>query len=110
MAELVPHSLELLLRRMAHELAHGACFDLPSQKFFRAPDDLDLSVNFGGQRAATGLGPAAGPQSQLAQNLVLSYLAGGRVMELKTVQVNDALVIPRPCIDAATVGYNVEWS
>ena len=26
------------------------------------------------------------------------------------VQLNDALVIPRPCIDATTVGYNVEWS
>src|SRR6185295_4104673 len=28
----------------------------------------------------------------------------------KTVQVNDRLVLPRPCIDATTVGYNVEWS
>ena len=31
-------------------------------------------------------------------------------MELKTVQVNDELKISRPCIDAANVGYNVEWS
>src|SRR5262249_39327909 len=29
---------------------------------------------------------------------------------LKTVQVLDHLKIPRPCIDAANVGYNVEWS
>ena len=28
-----------------------------------------------------------------------SWLGGGRVFELKTVQVNDELVIPRPCID-----------
>ena len=46
----------------------------------------------------------------MAQNLVLSYLAGGRIMELKTVQINDRLDIPRPCIDATNVGYNVEWS
>ncbi|KAF0193344.1 MAG: hypothetical protein FD167_5996 [bacterium] len=49
-------------------------------------------------------------QSQLAQNIVLSWLAGSRIIELKTVQVNDELKIPRPCIDATNVGYNVEWS
>src|SRR5262249_9462315 len=32
------------------------------------------------------------------------------IIELKTVQVLDQLTIPRPCIDAATVGFNVEWS
>ena len=36
--------------------------------------------------------------------------AGGRIMELKTVQVNDELKISRPCIEAANVGYNIEWS
>jgi putative selenate reductase len=46
----------------------------------------------------------------MAQNIVLSWLAGGRIMELKTVQIMDELQIPRPCIDMQTVGYNVEWS
>jgi putative selenate reductase len=46
----------------------------------------------------------------MAQNVLLSWLAGGRFIELKTVQVNDRLAIPRPCIDMETVGYNVEWS
>jgi putative selenate reductase len=46
----------------------------------------------------------------MAQNIVLSWLAGSRILELKTVQINDRLAIPRPCIDATTVGYNVEWS
>src|SRR5947199_9922809 len=95
---------------MAAELPLGRCFDLPARSFHRAPEGMDLGVTFHGERAANALGPAAGPQSQLAQNIVLSYLAGGRVMELKTVQINDELVIPRPCIDAANVGYNVEWS
>ncbi|HZN95069.1 MAG TPA: hypothetical protein VFB81_20285, partial [Myxococcales bacterium] len=110
MADLIPQPLEALLRRMAAELPLGRCFDLPARSFHRAPEGLDFSVTFHGERAANALGPAAGPQSQLAQNIVLSYLAGGRVMELKTVQVNDELVIPRPCIDATNVGYNVEWS
>ena len=46
----------------------------------------------------------------MAQNVVLSWLAGSRILELKTVQINDRLTIPRPCIDATNVGYNVEWS
>ncbi len=46
----------------------------------------------------------------MAQNIVLSWLAGCRVMELKTVQVLDELEIPRPCIEMQNVGYNVEWS
>lgn len=95
---------------MAYELERGACFDLPARSFHRSPPGLDLSVRFHGERAANAVGPAAGPQSQLAQNIVLSYLAGGRILELKTVQLNDTLTIPRPCIDATNVGYNVEWS
>ena len=56
------------------------------------------------------MGPAAGPHDQLVQNIVLSWLAGSRIIELKTVQIMDELKIPRPCIDATNVGYNVEWS
>ena len=67
-------------------------------------------MEFHGHRAATPLGPAAGPHGQLAQNIVLSWLGGSRIIELKTVQILDELKIPRPCIDAANVGYNVEWS
>ncbi len=85
-------------------------FDLDERRFVLDPGGLDLSVRFHGKPAATPLGPAAGPQSQLAQNLVLSFLGGGRLFELKTVQIQDRLRIPRPCIDMQTVGYNVEWS
>ena len=88
----------------------GKIFDLPANKFFRGIPGLDLSVDFHGHRAATPLGPAAGPHGQLAQNIALSWLGGSRIIELKTVQILDELKIPRPCIDAANVGYNVEWS
>lgn len=67
-------------------------------------------MELAGRRAAIPFGPAAGPHTQLAQNMALSWLAGGRVLELKTVQVNDALDIPRPCIDMRDVGLNCEWS
>jgi putative selenate reductase len=102
-----------LIDRMRLEFARQeAMFDLPRRKWFvpDASNGIDLSVKFHGQVAGNPIGPASGPQTQMAQNLVLSWLAGSRIMELKTVQVNDALEIPRPCIDAANVGYNVEWS
>ena len=111
MAELVPLPLPLLLRRAFHEYRNeGKIFDLPGAKFFRGFPDLDLSVEFHGHRASTPLGPAAGPHGQLVQNIALSWLGGARIIELKTVQILDELKIPRPCIDVANVGYNVEWS
>jgi putative selenate reductase len=76
----------------------------------RPPAGHDLSARFHGRRVPTPYGPAAGPHAQLAQNIVLAWLGGARIIELKTVQVRDDLVIPRPCIDMQTVGYNVEWS
>lgn len=63
-----------------------------------------------GQPLAAPVGPSAGPHTQLSQNIVSAYLCGGRFFELKTVQVQDDLVIPRPCIDMTDEGYNVEWS
>ncbi|HEY9140674.1 MAG TPA: 4Fe-4S dicluster domain-containing protein [Bryobacteraceae bacterium] len=111
MAELVPLPLPLLLRRAFHEYRNeGKIFDLPGAKFFRGFPGLDLSVEFHGHRASTPLGPAAGPHGQLVQNIALSWLGGARIIELKTVQILDELKIPRPCIDVANVGYNVEWS
>ncbi len=110
MAELVPHPFGALARRMFLELdRNDAIFDLPRRKFYPG-SAADLSVRFHGRRASSPLGPAAGPQTQMAQNLVLSWLAGGRILELKTVQTNDELDIPRPCIDMQTIGYNAEWS
>jgi putative selenate reductase len=111
MAELVPLPLPLLLRRAFLEYQREAkIFDLPKSKFFRGIPGIDFSVDFHGHRASTPLGPAAGPHGQLVQNIVLSWLGGSRIIELKTVQILDELKIPRPCIDIANVGYNVEWS
>ncbi|MBF8297168.1 MAG: ygfK, partial [Bacteroidetes bacterium] len=104
MAELVPIPFERLLKRIYHEYQKtSSIFDLPSGKFYHPSPGLDLSVSFCGNIASNPAGPAAGPQTQLTQNIVLSWLAGGRIVELKTVQVNDRLHLSRPCIDMATV-------
>ena len=109
--ELIPAPFPNLLRRMLREHERERkIFDLPERKFWSPPKGLDFGVTFHGAPAANPLGPAAGPQDQMAQNIVLAWLAGSRILELKTVQINDRLVLPRPCIDAVTVGYNVEWS
>jgi putative selenate reductase len=110
-AELIPAPFASLLRRIFREYeGEGKVFDLPVRKFWHGDPELDTSVVFHGRSASNPLGPAAGPQDQMAQNVVLSWLAGSRILELKTVQINDRLTIPRPCIDATNVGYNVEWS
>ena len=110
MTELTPVPFGVLVARQFRELTQKkAAFDLPVARFFQgATPDLSIAVH--SQRASTPFGPAAGPHTQLAQNIVLSWLAGGRVIELKTVQIKDNLVIPRPCIDMQTIGFNVEWS
>ena len=110
MTELTPVPFGVLVARLFRELTQKkAAFDLPVARFFQGAT-ADLSIAVHGQRASTPFGPAAGPHTQLAQNIVLSWLAGGRVIELKTVQIKDDLVIPRPCIDMQTIGFNVEWS
>ena len=59
-------------------------------------------------------GPAAGPNSQLAQNIVTAYAAGARFFELKTVQKMDgrelAACVAKPCIASGDECYNCEWS
>lgn len=111
MVDLVPVPFGVLVTRLFRELERKrAAFDLPAQRFVQGASHQDLSITCHGKRAATPLGPAAGPHTQLAQNIVLSWLAGGRVIEFKTVQVKDDLTIARPCIDTETVGFNIEWS
>ena len=68
---------------------------------------------FGG-RIETPFGPAAGPNTQLSENIIAGYFTGARFFELKTVQKMDgedlARCINRPCIKADDEGYNCEWS
>ena len=89
---------------------HRSIFAVPEALVYRPRPDDPFSGELFGHHLATPIGPAAGPHTQLAQNIVSAWLSGGRFIELKTVQIMDTLEIPRPCIDAADEGYNVEWS
>ncbi|MDH3249116.1 MAG: 4Fe-4S dicluster domain-containing protein [Acidimicrobiia bacterium] len=108
---LTPMPMATLLGRIADEWgSRSRIFDLPTARFYDVSSGPDLTVDFMGRTAATPIGPAAGPHSQLAENIVLAWLGGSRVIELKTVQILDELEIGRPCIDMETIGYNIEWS
>ncbi|MCI8888236.1 MAG: putative selenate reductase subunit YgfK [Hungatella sp.] len=76
--------------------------------------DPEKSQVIFGRSLETPIGPAAGPNSQLAQNIVASYYAGSRFFELKTVQIMDgaelAACVNKPCIKADDECYNCEWS
>jgi putative selenate reductase len=108
---LKPYSLTQLIDRITTEFeSEKRIFDIPASKFFKADPELDLSIEVMGHKVATPVGPAAGPHTQMAQNIIMAWLCGSRTFELKTVQILDELEIGRPCIDMETVGYNVEWS
>ena len=85
-------------------------FGIPRSLFYTPSADSAYSSTIFGQRLATPIGPAAGPHTQLTQNIIAAWLSGARFIELKTVQIMDELEIPRPCIDMEDEGYNVEWS
>ena len=66
------------------------------------------------ERIEAPFGPAAGPNTQLAQNIIAAYVTGARFFELKTVQKMDgaelSACVNKPCILASDEGYNCEWS
>ncbi|MCA1754446.1 MAG: FAD-dependent oxidoreductase [Spirochaeta sp.] len=102
-------SLQQLLARMLEEYrAHASVFGLHKDIWYRKQDSRNISIMR--EQCDLPLGPAAGPHTQLAQNIVSAYLSGSRFIELKTVQILDALEIEKPCIDAADEAYNTEWS
>lgn len=80
------------------------------RKRFQADPQKALSIF--GEKIETPFGPAAGPHTQLAQNIISAYLAGCRFFELKTVQILDGenIQVNKPCILAEDECYNCEWS
>ncbi|MFO7532095.1 MAG: FAD-dependent oxidoreductase [Candidatus Limnocylindrales bacterium] len=106
-----PISMEQLTDWVFDELEQqDALFGIPRSAFF-VPHEADpFRLRAYGQTLETPFGVAAGPHTQMAQNIIVSWLVGARFIELKTVQTLDELDVNKPCIDLQDEGYNVEWS
>ncbi len=112
-AEMRPIQFSKLIDWMKTEYQNSrSIFGVHANKFYRNKSGTTLEMF--GDNITSPIGPAAGPNSQLAQNIIAAYLAGARFIELKTVQIMDgeelAACVPRPCINVEDEGYNVEWS
>jgi len=82
-------SLTALLSRAAGEFkAKASIYGIPEslfrEMFALEAESPGLIVMSG--RASLPVGPAAGPHTQIAPNILAAYLSGARVFELKTVQ------------------------
>ena len=107
---MIPMTFSSLMNRLLDEHKQGACFGV--RKCYKA-DPAKYFTIFG-RKLETQIGPAAGPNTQLAQNIAASYYGGSRFFELKTVQKIDgrelAAAVNKPCILAEDECYNCEWS
>jgi putative selenate reductase len=111
--KLFPIPLRQFLQMVWEELdTKDSYFGIPRGLFHKPlpPADNPLGMRVFGRYLANPLGVAAGPHSQMCQNIVGAWLAGARYIELKTVQTLDELEVARPCIDMQDEGYNCEWS
>ena len=88
----------------------GSVFGVPREAVFVPRPEQPFRRREYGVELETPWGVAAGPHTQMAQNIVAAWLAGARLIELKTIQTLDELDISKPCIDCQDEGYNVEWS
>ncbi len=104
-----PVPLPALFTLIMDQIAAGHYFGMPIEVFYQPKSKLFDTPRFG-KTLGTPLGPAAGPHTQLSQNMVGAWLCGARYLELKTVQTLDELDVAKPCIDMQEEGYNCEWS
>jgi putative selenate reductase len=106
-----PLSMEQLTEWAFTELERrGSVFGVPRASVFTPRPEHPFRRREYGVGLETPWGVAAGPQTQMAQNILTAWLAGARLIELKTIQTLDELEVNKPCIDITDEGYNVEWS
>lgn len=99
--------LQIILKEYQH---HQSIFGIPEELFFNPIKNKQFKVDQFNQNIDSPIGVAAGPHSQMAQNIIGAWLMGARYIELKTIQTLDEIEVAKPCIDMQDEGYNCEWS
>jgi putative selenate reductase len=108
--KLYPVPLARLLLLTLDQIRNGGFMGIPENLFFH-PDKQDpFRFMRYGRLLESPIGVAAGPHTQLSQNIIAAWLCGARYIELKTIQTLDELDVSKPCIDMQDEGYNCEWS
>ncbi len=102
--------IERLFQWILTEEKTGRIFGIHQELFFTPSKNDPFRLMQLGKTLETPIGTAAGPHTQMAQNIITAWLTGARYIELKTVQTLDELEVSKPCIDAEDEGYNCEWS
>jgi len=85
-------------------------FGIPEELFFKPQEHAGIGMEIFGHHLHSPIGVAAGPHSQMAQNIITAWLCGASYIELKTIQTLDEIEVSKPCIDMQDEGYNCEWS
>jgi putative selenate reductase len=102
--------IEKLFKWILTEEEDGRIFGIYKELFFSPKASDTFRMQRYGKTLETPIGVAAGPHTQLAHNIISSWLCGARYIELKTVQTLDEIDVTKPCIDMEDEGYNCEWS
>ena len=101
-----PVSIKVLTKWILEELeTNKSIFGIPEEMFFKPSPEDHFSLTKFGTTIDTPIGVAAGPHSQMAQNIIVAWLFGARFIELKTVQTLDELNVTKPCIDMTDFVY-----
>ncbi|MBU8871419.1 MAG: putative selenate reductase subunit YgfK [Gemmatimonadales bacterium] len=103
-------SLDTLFKWVFEYDKNDQILGISKDLFYLPNSDDSFTMQRYGQTLETPIGLAAGPHTQLSQNIICAWLTGARYTELKTVQVLDELEVTKPCIDMSDEGYNCEWS
>ncbi|MEE9572520.1 MAG: hypothetical protein V3W20_05710, partial [Candidatus Neomarinimicrobiota bacterium] len=96
--------IERLFKWIINEEEQGMIFGLYKENLFTPSKSDPFRMRRYGQLLETPIGAAAGPQTQLAHNIIASWLCGARYIELKTVQTLDEIDVTKPCIDMEDEG------
>ncbi len=102
-------TLRQLIKFIFSDKENTSLLGIPEEVIYKKNDNKLITYRYN-KPLHLPLGVAAGPHSQLSQNIIGAWLCGARYIELKTIQTLDELEVTKPCIDASDEGYNCEWS